>query len=154
MNHLISILFVTILLWASPIGPEEILGNDSEPVVSPMVQHPKRATAPVRAKKIERKMLRFKEPKAIDEDIFMREFKYQAQRDGLFDCLNVTLPSPRSMLLEAVLLTSGVVSRIERSGNVKTLPQCASDLLQKMRFPETGATMVNASHTVIWRVDW
>lgn len=151
VNSWIAILGVFILLWATPIGQEELFGDSPPPEAAPL---PKPTTPPVRAEKIGRKMLKFKDSKGIDEKIFMREFKYQAQRDGLFDCLNVTLPSPHSVLLEAVLLTSGVVSRIERSGNVKTLPQCASDLLKKMRFPQTGATMVTASHTVIWRVDW
>ena len=154
MNRWILIVGLFLLLWATPIGPEEFFGG-GRPLAAPSATLPPTLVIPpVRAKKIDRKMLHFKEPNGIDEQTFMREFKFQAHRDGLFECLNVTLPSPRSMLLEAVILTSGVVSQVERGGNAKALPACANEVLRKMKFPQTGATMVTASHTVVWRVDW
>jgi hypothetical protein len=155
MSTWLLVLGVLMLLWSTPIGPED-LPSDGVPTsaVPRPLTAPKPPTKPVSAKKIDRKKLHFGDLKEIDQEVFMREFKYQAERDGLFACLNASLPSPRSLLLEALILRSGVVTRMERSGPVKALPQCASDLLIKMKFPQSGATLESESHTVIWRVDW
>jgi hypothetical protein len=151
-----NILFgVILLIWATPIGPEEML--EPTPVgVSPQkpAPPPVHGTPAVRAKELDRDKLRFKKTHGIDEAIFMREFKYQAQREGLFNCLNLTLPSPRSLLFEAVILKSGIVSQVDGSGTNRSLPGCARELMMRMRFPQSGATMSTESHTVIWRVDW
>jgi hypothetical protein len=151
----VSTLFLAaiVLLWSTDIGLEDV-GNPLIPALPSEIKGNIYEASPAKLGQISKPTFKLESTKGIDIVQFLEEFKWQASETGLFGCLNETLPGPKSALYQGVFTESGKLEQLESTSLGGTIPDCAKDIILKMDFPKTAASLSTKRHKIVWRVDW
>ena len=149
--NLWTVIIAVVVLRPDMIGPEELVEIAPD---GPQKTSPQESSKNPKGKPWSRDTLHLNDQTAIDQTVFLREFRRQAERDGLFACLSAAHASPGSILVGGTLLTTGAINDVHPVGTGISPPQCMPAIISKMKFPQTAKSLTTASHTVIWRVDW
>jgi hypothetical protein len=146
------ILGTILILWSSPIGPEQSL--PPEPPTSSHAPSDPPATILPKGSSSPRGLIPTQKGPSISSEDFIRTFQKQARRE-LPACLEDSGPEEKiSLLLSAVIDHEGNIKTLRTLGPQDVLSPCLREAILAMNFKElTGNFPLHATVTVQWRID-
>jgi len=154
MNFSWPILGLFIFMRSTLIGSEDLPKIHLEMAPSTLERPQKSISDSPSPKTLSRPEFALKSKTEMDIELFLKEFRRQAEETGLFECLNLNIPSPYSALFQAVITNAGELSSLQVIGIKEPLPDCARKSISAMNFSEVAKGMPTERHKMIWRVDW
>jgi len=142
---------LVVLLWSLVIGEEP--KAPPAPLLKPQTEVVRPPAPAYTAGRMRAPRLPERAATQIDLEVFRAAFRRQAQRT-LIQCLQDWQPPPGKLGLTALLDRSGRLLHTATLSPTITLPDCATQAIASMRFPELGRRLDRSSLPLQWLVEW
>ena len=146
---------IVLILWATPIGPEELSliyekSDDDSTQRRKVKDDQNQSQKPRHSRGLE-----ISSKVKIDHTQFLKQFSQQALALDLRHCLRTEFgQADGAMAVAAELEKNGRLVHVRIIDADKSLPKCASEILEQMSFLTLARPIESAGHTIYWHVDW